>query len=206
MHVTLGFSVLDQGNNPVVLLRMRSLEDQSLFGISLGVNRTLNLYNDVIKAGTESSLKVDLRAWHTLTLRMSGPADARTMTVLLDGAEVPELTGAIDLQNAGIGGLQLGDSAGNRVYDVQYRDVRIASSATGAAGVQGIDAVTSAPATTPAATLSVDAGTTLAWTTASVGRVVTVHRARRRVRNPRRASHGGHGGEQRLLREAPRPP
>jgi hypothetical protein len=174
LDVSLRFCVVEQGQNPVVLLRLRSPDDQSLFGVSLGAAQTLNLYNDVAKTGTDSSLKVEPRTWHTLRVITSGPPNDRQLTVLVDGAEVPELTGPIDLQTAGFGGIQLGDSAKGRVYDVQYRDVRIATTSSGAAGTGNTVDVT--PASTP---ISSTMGPLLAWIPApGVGGAPRIHRAR----------------------------
>lgn len=114
------FQILDQGDNPIVFLRLRSADGDSLMSISAGANHTLGLYNDVTKSGSNSNLDVSMNDWHDLSVVITGPEDARRLEVMLDGAVIPDISGPIDLGTTPVGGVQLGDSTGGRVYDVRY--------------------------------------------------------------------------------------
>jgi hypothetical protein len=94
--------------------------------INVGTSRTLGLYNDVTKAGLESSHNVSIDDWHELSVVLFGPDDARQVAVLLDSILIPELSGPIDLGGTPLGGIQLGDSTGDRVYDVRYSTFSVA--------------------------------------------------------------------------------
>jgi hypothetical protein len=126
------FQILNQGQNPVVFLRLRSEAGDSLMSINVGASRTLGLYNDVIKEGLESSYNVSTNDWHDLTVVLFGPEGDRWVAVLLDGMLVLELSGPLDLGGTPIGGIQIGDSTRNRVYDVQYSAFSVTSSPEGA--------------------------------------------------------------------------
>lgn len=120
IEIRTSFQILGQDNNPIVFLRLRSEAGDSLMSINVGATHTLSLYNDVIKAGLESSHNVSVNDWHELSVVLFGPDDSRRIAVFVDGILIPELSGPIDLGGTPIGGVQLGDSTRNRVYDVRY--------------------------------------------------------------------------------------
>jgi hypothetical protein len=94
--------------------------------INVGSSRNLGMYNDVIKTGIDSSQPVSLDDWHELSVVLFGPDDDRRIAVFLDGTLVTDLSGPIDLGSTHIGGVQLGDSTGGRIYDVRYSMFRVA--------------------------------------------------------------------------------
>lgn len=126
LTVTLDFRVLSQGPNPVVLLRLFSRDSDSLLGASLDRNGELTIRNDVTKSVNGRSTVVTCGEWHRLTVRLSGPRESPRLAVTLDDCAVAEVAGTIDLRAIRIDKVQLGDSTGHRVYDVQYRTITIA--------------------------------------------------------------------------------
>jgi len=123
--ITLRFFVLEQGPNAMTLIRIRSPDDESLFGVSINADGTLGIFNDVLKTGFQSSTEVNIGMWHVLTLGISTNSGRAILATALDGEPVPELSGPIDLEAATFGLLQLGDSSGNRIYDVQFAEIRV---------------------------------------------------------------------------------
>jgi len=149
LQVTVVFRVLDQGDNPVVLSRLRTPQDDTLFGLSIGTDGKLGLFNDITHDGKTSKQQVSRNRWHQLVYTVSGQPGALRLDVSLDGDANTALSGPIDLQKAKIGIVQLGDSTGNRVYDVQYRRINVQSMSSSATPVASPIA---SPAATPGAT------------------------------------------------------
>jgi hypothetical protein len=126
IEIATRFQILSQDDNPVVFLRLRSDAGDSLMSINVGSSRNLGMYNDVAKEGIDSSQPVSLDDWHELSVVLFGPDDDRQIAVFLDGILMADLSGPIDLGSTHIGGVQLGDSTGGRIYDVRYSMFRVA--------------------------------------------------------------------------------
>jgi hypothetical protein len=129
LSVNIQFRILSQGENPIVFLRLRSPDGDSLLSVSVGQSGTLGIFNSVIGAGANSDQEVSGSDWHELEVVSQLDADGRSILVLLDNTVVEELSGPVDLGPTGIAGIQLGDSTAGRVYDVQYSTVTIGTDA-----------------------------------------------------------------------------
>jgi hypothetical protein len=127
LQFTIRFCIMSQADNPVVLLRLRTDDKKSLFGVNVSAGGTLDLFNDRAGAGLRSGQPVATGVWHTLTVHLTGTPDAAQAEVALDGRDLPELTEQLDLQGVSITQLQLGDSTGYRLYDVAYGQVIVDS-------------------------------------------------------------------------------
>ncbi len=121
--ISMRFRVNEQGDNPIVFLRLRNPDRGSLMSVNIGPNQHLGIFNDVTKSGIPSTYLAQSGSWHDLTVRISGPPENRSITISLDGEEVRELSGRIDLGGDQISYLQLGDSTPRRLYDVLYSEV-----------------------------------------------------------------------------------
>jgi hypothetical protein len=127
LQFTIRFNIMSQDKNPVVLLRLRTEDKKSLFGVNVSAGGTLDLFNDRAGAGLQSGQPVVPGVWHTLTVHLTGTPDAAQVEVALDDHNLPQLTEQLDLQGITITQLQLGDSTGFRMYDVAYKQVIVGS-------------------------------------------------------------------------------
>jgi hypothetical protein len=142
LTIAIAFRVLSQGNNPAVLFRLRSEAGGSLFGISVSETGRVSLFNDVTGAGTTSVSQITIGERHELVARLVGSGGDTVLSVSLDGAPLSDLTSPLSLTDLVIGGVQLGDSRKDRLYDVQYFGIVIAVDAPAGAtpGVPATDA------------------------------------------------------------------
>jgi hypothetical protein len=127
LRVMLSFRQLDQGANPAVLFRLRSQSGDSLFGISISEHNGVGLYNDLLGTGLNSSRQITRGDRHVIIAHLTGTIDAVTLTLYLDDEVIDDLTSTFSLGDLSIGGLQLGDSRGDRLFDLQFFDVSIMS-------------------------------------------------------------------------------
>jgi hypothetical protein len=126
-HLGVRFFVVEQGDNPLTILRLRTPDGDSMLGATILANRTLSLYNDLLGDGMQSTTTVSKGEWHELVVRVGGTPQSPTIEVVLDGTTVPELSGPIDLSGHSAGAVQIGDSTVNRVFDIRFAQVSISN-------------------------------------------------------------------------------
>lgn len=149
LQVSVDFCSLEQGNNPAVFFRLRSADDKSLFSVYNTVDGTLGIFNDTTGTGLQGQQKISRGEWHRIIAHITGPPATPRLTVSLDGNTVPELSTTIDLKSSSMGIVQLGDSTGNRVFDIQYRDVTVSTN---------LNSANATPVATPKTTSTPQAG------------------------------------------------
>ncbi len=127
LEVSIDFCSFDQGDNSAVLFRLRTPDDKTLFSTYIAADGSLGVFNDTAGTGAQDVQKVVKGTWHRITAHVAGPLKSPRLTVSFDGKAFPTLNETIDLSSGPIGILQLGDSTGNREYDIQYRDITVES-------------------------------------------------------------------------------
>jgi hypothetical protein len=133
LRIDLAFRIEDQGDNPVVLCRLRSEAGESLIGISIATTGSLGLFDDIAAKGEQSATNVSRGEWHLLTVDMEGDPKAVAIAISLDGDPISDLRWTADWEAHKIDEFQLGDSRGNRVFDVHFRGVAISTASQPAA-------------------------------------------------------------------------
>jgi hypothetical protein len=94
-----------------------------LFGVNISADGGLGIYNDIATQGYKSSQGVSVGDWHHLIVHVSGNSVTPEVTVHLDGVEVSDLKTTLELQGIEIGWIQLGDSAGGRLFDLIFSQI-----------------------------------------------------------------------------------
>jgi hypothetical protein len=65
-------------------------------------------------------------AWHHLRVELATGASPRSL-VVLDGATVADLSGAVTVGSSPLGGIQLGNSSSGRTYDIAFDEVVVST-------------------------------------------------------------------------------
>jgi chitodextrinase len=121
----LWFKLLDQGSNPVDLLKLRMPTSTVLLGVYVSPTGLLAYRNFVAGVTASSQTTVTRGVWHSLEVRtVIDDANGRVET-WLDGEPVAELTNAELLGTTPIGRIQLGENISGRTYDVAFDDVTL---------------------------------------------------------------------------------
>jgi Tol biopolymer transport system component len=120
LYYRLRFNVQSRAAKSVYLLRLRSANN-AIMGLYLGPTGLL-CYRNLFAAGnTCGAVRPSQAAWHTALVHVIVNGSTSTVEVWLDGTE---LVGATDdLGAAGVSGIELGDRASGKTFDVAFDDV-----------------------------------------------------------------------------------
>ncbi|MEA2512808.1 MAG: large repetitive protein [Thermomicrobiales bacterium] len=118
------FKILDQGKNPVTLLRFRA-HGESVLGVFVTQDNRLSYFDDVTRTSNTSRTKVTLREWHEVDARILVDGPRSRVEIWLDGEVVADLNTIEDLGTAPVDEIQMGDSAPKRRYDVLFDEVLV---------------------------------------------------------------------------------
>jgi hypothetical protein len=149
------FNLASKGANNVTLLALRTSAGTT--GAQLAslyinnANRGLYYRNNLTLVNTPSSKIVEFNQWYELQVHVviNGGTTSQ-VEVWLNGVPVPELTlNNQDLGSAPVGRIQLGETTGNRVYDIYFDDVVVNSSF-----IESDFSADTTPPTTPALTIN----------------------------------------------------
>ena len=120
------FKILSQDSqNSVNLLRFRTTDNAAILALYVSSTGRLGYRNDIHGTTVESPVVVKRGEWHQAQVQVHIEGDASTVNVWLDANPVAELSRQDALGDAGIGRLELGDSATGRTYDIVYDDVLV---------------------------------------------------------------------------------
>lgn len=119
------FVLLNQGDNPVTLTRLRSEANATI--VSLYITSSGRLAIQLAgSTSVTSSVNVAPERWHEVQIHAT-IADGRTaVEVWFNGALVNRLNVSTDLNASPVDSIQLGESAEGRVFDVGFDDFTIA--------------------------------------------------------------------------------
>ncbi len=94
-------------------------------GLYVSSTGRLGYRNDINSTTVESPVVVKRNEWHQAQVQVQIAGDASKVNVWLDANPVAELSKQDALGDAGVGRLELGDSATGRTYDIAYDDVLV---------------------------------------------------------------------------------
>jgi hypothetical protein len=124
VYVRLRVNLARQGPNPVALLRLRT-GTASLLGLTVSAGGRLGYHDDVSGRGEAGQAVLPMGEWRTVevAVRIDDDGGADRIAVWLDGVPVPELTGTVELGDAPVAVLQLGDSSPGDASELVVDDV-----------------------------------------------------------------------------------
>lgn len=115
---------LDSGKRVVLGRVVRTGSPANVISIYVNPNGNLGYRNEV--AGVDRNSAVPLgTGWHTVSLSVNIQGVDSSVAVSVDDTPVPALTRTESLGTTGLSSVQLGDSAGNKAYTVDYDDVQV---------------------------------------------------------------------------------
>jgi chitodextrinase len=121
VYYQLGFKVVSQGANSVILGRLRTAGGTSLVKVYLTSAGKLAYRNDVAGVASTSTTTVTPGAWHTLVLHGLVNGTTGLVELSLDGNKL--LAKTENLGSTPVGRLELGDDATGRSYDIVFDDI-----------------------------------------------------------------------------------
>jgi hypothetical protein len=127
LYYRLRFNVQSQGATSAYLLRMRAAPNSPIMGLYIGSTGILCYRNEHALTNSCSVVSPSKGAWHTALVHVVVNGAAGTVQVWLDGTEVIGKTD--DLGTAGVGRIELGDSASGKTFDVALDDVVVDTNA-----------------------------------------------------------------------------
>ncbi|MEA2527785.1 MAG: hypothetical protein QOF73_5012 [Thermomicrobiales bacterium] len=128
IYYRLRFRVVSQGDNPVVLQRLRTDRNEMVLSVYVNKDGTIGYYNHIANRNTESSVKVSDGQWHEVQVRLKIDGRESEIDIWLDQLAVDISVTKTWLGNYGIGRIDLGDNSGARRYDIAYDDIVVATS------------------------------------------------------------------------------
>jgi hypothetical protein len=121
LYYRLRFDVQSQGSTSLYLLRMRAAPNSPLIGLYIGSTGILCYRNELGLVNSCSGVSPSKGAWHTALVHVIVNGAASTVEVWLDGTKL--ISKADSLGTAGVGRIELGDSASGKTFDVALDDV-----------------------------------------------------------------------------------
>ncbi len=120
------FDEISRGTK-VTVLKLRSPPPTASMIFAVGTTRTGHLYtlNAATGVKTTSPNVVDLGSWHEVQVHVLVGGTSSLTEVWLDGARADNLTAVAPLGTAPVGRVEVGESGGNRTYDVAFDDAVI---------------------------------------------------------------------------------
>jgi hypothetical protein len=127
LYYRLRFNVQSQGATSVYLLRTRAALNSAIMGLYIGSTGILCYRNEHALVNTCSTVSPSKGAWHTALVHLTVNGLASAVEVWLDGTKL--ITKTDDLGTAGVGRIELGDSASGKTFDVVLDDVVVDTNA-----------------------------------------------------------------------------
>jgi len=122
------FNIIDQGANPVKLLRFLATNGRPVLSLSVSPTGLLGYENHAADKVAESAVVVSHSEWHEVQVRVKAQGTPGIIEVWLDNDRVEALSGNAWLGDAAINRIEIGDSTAGRTYDVAFDDVALDTS------------------------------------------------------------------------------
>jgi hypothetical protein len=122
------FNIIDQGANPVTLLRFLAAAGGPVLSLSISPTGLLGYENHAADKVAESAQVVSHGEWHEVQVRVKANGTPGIIEVWLDGNRIEALSESAWLGDAPINRIEIGDSTAGRKYDVAFDDIALDTS------------------------------------------------------------------------------
>jgi hypothetical protein len=126
LYYRVRFKIVSLGSNSINLLRFRTSYNDAILGLYVSSAGRLGVRSDITGDSTTSATLVTKGTWHEAQIYLHLNGREGETEVWFDGNKIDDLSLDAWFGNEPIGRIDLGDSTGERSYDVVFDDVAIA--------------------------------------------------------------------------------
>ena len=123
IFVRIRFRIIDQGNNQITLLRLRTVAGDPVMSLFVSPTGALGYYVDVSDRTVESTAIVAHGTWYEMQVHARVAGNSSEAGVWLDEQAVPDLSQSLGLGSDTIGRIDLGDNSAGHTFDILFDDV-----------------------------------------------------------------------------------
>jgi hypothetical protein len=128
VFVRIRFRVVEQGNNQVAMLRLRTVAGDPVLSLFISPTGSLGYNVDIIDRTVESAAVIAHDTWHEVQVRARVAGNDSEVAVWFDEQNVPELSQKLGLGSNTIGRIELGDNSAGHTFDVLFDDLIVDTS------------------------------------------------------------------------------
>jgi hypothetical protein len=128
VHYRVRFKIVSLGANSVNLMRFRTTYNDAILGLYISAHDRLGIRSDITGDSSTSATLVTEGEWHEVQVSLHVNGREGEIEVWFDGNRIDDLSHSGWFGNLPIGRIDLGDSTGERTYDVVFDDVAVADS------------------------------------------------------------------------------
>ena len=122
-YARIRFTIAEQGNNPVVLLQLRSVAGRSILVLTVNADGTLGYTLDEGRLAYTSTQRIEPGTWYGVQVHLAIAGNNSAADVWLDDVSVPDLSHRFGLEDKTAGRIEIGDNTAGRSWDVSFDDV-----------------------------------------------------------------------------------
>ena len=123
VFVRIRFRIMEQGNNQIALLRLRTVAGDPVLTLFVSPTGALGYHVNVSDRTVESIAVIAHETWHEVQVHARVAGNDSEVAVWLDEQAAPDLNQSLGLGSDTIGRIDLGDNSAGRTFDVLFDDV-----------------------------------------------------------------------------------